>query len=188
MAIEKEEHEGYIYFIRERRKDDRGRIKIGWASADPNSRFSGVNTGAPRDLDKFALMRAPFSHEGALHARFSRYWKKGEWFRSGERLLAYIKEHARNWDELLEEERVAAVAERETRKTDEEREEERRQVFNEHYLKCLRLGYNREEILKIPVGETPPDRIQRTPVKRPRRYGPLQAMLDKLAADKDTVP
>lgn len=186
-----DERLGYVYFVREVRKDGKGRIKIGWSEFSPNTRFGDLNVGSPRDLEKFALMRAPFSHEGVLHKRFAKYRRRGEWFHPHASLLAYIAENARDWKELLAEEKgraEAASSEKYARDIAEMRRQYRR--IEDHQSSCWMLG---KDLNKTPM---PPEPDQNDPKPRRKsgpgggrlRYGPLQKMLDAIAADKPKPP
>jgi hypothetical protein len=181
---------GYVYFIREVMKNGKGRIKIGYSLHGPDERFNAHNMSCSRDVEKFALMRATYSHEQALHKRFKKLRKRGEWFRSHASLLAYIAENAWGWKELLDEERgvdeVRWAAEREE---SNRRMREQYKRINAHQTYCHLLGL---DPMETPMGEAEcrydEMRKRRNKPPKPRRFGPLQALLDKLAADKDPAP
>jgi hypothetical protein len=199
---------GYVYFIREVMKNGKGRIKIGFSLYSPDQRFIDINLCCSRDIEKFALMRATHSHEQALHKRFKKLWKRGEWFRSHSSLLAYIAENAHDWREYQAEERTKGEAER-FAKNEKDVAEFRRQyrIIEAYQSQCHMLGLDPNEtpIPGLPkiktvaevlaetgfdpeaVPPSKPKRKRQVPTRR-QRYAPLQALLDQLAADKDTPP
>jgi hypothetical protein len=173
---------GYVYFIRELLESGPGRIRISYSLRDPDWRFCMHNSIAARDIEKFALMRAPYSHEQALHRRFKEYRKRGEWFEACPALLDYIKENAQDWDELLAEEL---------------------EILEDEGVAKMNIGAlvdkaiadsrpKRSSVARRQKAAHPKKRIRRRkPADKPgvgKRFGPLQALLDQLAADKDPTP
>jgi hypothetical protein len=243
---------GYIYFIR---CPSNGRIKIGFSERDPDSRFKIFDIGSPVTIEKFALMRGTWGKEGELHSRFYEYRAKGEWFDSHDALLAYIRENARPWQELLDEESTARleaavfeIPERRLKMHGRIKDHLRlcvlhgvdpdgvpmKNLLDEKYRRLnsdmvarwledvqaetgdlngfggevseTRLAPNKTPVPilaeidieavtllgmeNVPEEETPskPKCKRQGPTHRSSRYGPLQALLDQLAADKDTPP
>lgn len=80
-----------IYFIRGK---ESGKIKIGY-SIHPGQRKRDLQTAHYEPLEVIGLLHGPPSLEAELHERFGRYRIRGEWFKPGERLLAFIEENAR---------------------------------------------------------------------------------------------
>jgi hypothetical protein len=175
------DHVGYVYFIR---APSVNRIKIGWSAYNPDARFVELNVSSPVMLEKFALMRGPQSLEGETHARFKRLRKKGEWFRIAEPLLTFIAENARDWKEYQAEQ--SAAAEISGRVEYEERTRELRsavQQAEDHAGTCYMLGID-------PNSADADEQLlaEKTARRRRPRYGPLQALLDKLKADESSRP
>lgn len=163
---------GYVYFVYCPELD---RFKIGWSLEHPGRRFMHFDVGSPAFLEKRSLMRAERHVESRLHSRFRKARFKGEWFRSSPELLEYIARNATPWDELLASELEAM-------------EDEAVALMERDPVGPL-----------SPVRRAKPDRTSRAQAKRkpgrppkpvvplrdsPKRYGPLQALLD--AAKKDT--
>lgn len=74
-------------------------IKIGVA-CDLKRRWSSSGTNFPFHLDFIGYIPAESGREAiesALHKQFAGLRYRGEWFRAGASLLAYISEHARPW-------------------------------------------------------------------------------------------
>ncbi|MFF5473368.1 GIY-YIG nuclease family protein [Streptomyces achromogenes] len=53
-------------------------VKIGYTSTNPRKRLAGLQTGQPMLLS--LLWSCPGNYEADLHARFSSYHQRGEWF------------------------------------------------------------------------------------------------------------
>lgn len=82
---------GFVYFIQ---TSGSKRIKIGY-SKNPKSRLGDLQCSCPDELVVLALLRSHRDDESDLHARFEKYWVRGEWFEPGPELLSYIAEVAR---------------------------------------------------------------------------------------------
>jgi hypothetical protein len=167
------DHIGYVYFIR---SIDNGRIKIGHSYGTPDVRLSAFDIGSSSDLEKYGLMYGSYQDEASLKARFESIRVKGEWFHPHESLLAFIKENAKDWDELLESDsrdwmigRVQMVP--------------GSLMEQRHWARIKSTGLLKGSKVKRPYG-----RPKKVVAKRviPARYGPLQALLDRLKSDEST--
>jgi len=81
--------DGLIYFMQEADKP-RGRIKIGFTSADPARRLKELQVGSASRLQIIALTPGTKQAERRLHLAFSHLMVGGEWFCAGAELLGYI--------------------------------------------------------------------------------------------------
>lgn len=75
-----------VYFIRD---EATGLIKIGRAT-DPWVRLSHIQCHCPGQLTMLALEDGAADREAELHAQFRSDRQRGEWFRAGPELTAYI--------------------------------------------------------------------------------------------------
>lgn len=66
------------------------RIKIGTA-VDVARRFAVIQAMCPTKLTLRATIRGGVDVEGRLHSRFAEYRIRGEWFRPGPRLIAFLE-------------------------------------------------------------------------------------------------
>lgn len=83
--------EWWIYFAQ---GDDGGPIKIG-RTTDLAARISSLIPNYPFGLLRYVgIMRAPGDMETELHVHFSRFRLRGEWFRPGAELVAFIRDLA----------------------------------------------------------------------------------------------
>lgn len=164
------EYVGYVYFIR---CTSTGNIKIGYSARKPDDRFMMCSVGASSPLEKFALMRGSRVLERSLHERFGGCRVRGEWFKPGESLLAYIRENALGWEEMLN-------------------SEFRR--MSEGFRRNFRIGDPSRPSSLVPEppivplvvkSKKPGDRFKKADHKPIScRYGPLQEMLDKLKSEE----
>jgi len=79
----------FVYFIR-----SENFVKIGWATA-LDTRFNNCQINNPHHVELLAYFRGGVEEEGNLHAVFSRYHHRGEWFVYDEpirELVAQIKD------------------------------------------------------------------------------------------------
>lgn len=101
-----------------------GFIKIGYTRS-MGSRIGNLQTISPYPLEILRVISGTRKDETAVHKRFADLLERGEWFRPGEALLAYIQELAEQdlgpsaqvdipFDELLR--RVRLFGAREDRK------------------------------------------------------------------------
>jgi DNA-binding XRE family transcriptional regulator len=84
-----------IYFI----KSARGRIKIG-TTIRLKQRLKELETGHGEPLEVLAVADGSTEAERYLHRRFAHLRVMGEWFESGEDLMALIASDCRPWDGL----------------------------------------------------------------------------------------
>jgi hypothetical protein len=170
MADEEEEHEGYVYFVR---CVLNGYIKIGYSWGDPESRFQMIQVHSPVPVERHAIMEGSQRIEFDLHCRFWEHRDHAEWFKPNPELEAFIAEYTEEWlpgigkrRRKSEEETAPALAAPVRRKVPE-------YVLSDEESARYMLG--------LGPGEEPPK-------IRPLRYAPLQALLDRLAADKEPAP
>lgn len=106
--------QGYVYFV----QAENGPIKIGWAGS-PRVRLYALRGNSAVPLVELAVVPGDRTDEARTHIRFDRLRMHGEWFRPGEDLLAYIREHGQPWptgrhrspDRAPAEERLRRLAE-----------------------------------------------------------------------------
>lgn len=98
---------GYVYFVG---AEEVCRVKIGFSFHDPDERFKPLETGSPVKLSKLGLMRGEFRREAELHRRFAKYRARLEWFHLVPEISDFIAAEARNWEELIAEEKAARDA------------------------------------------------------------------------------
>ena len=79
----------YIYFIQEGLE---GNIKIGFSNK-PAERLKTLQTSHSRTLRLLLTIEGNEKDEKNLHAKFSRFRLKGEWFEPNEEILVYIEEN-----------------------------------------------------------------------------------------------
>ena len=96
---------GYVYFVG---AEEVGRVKIGYTLFDPNGRFETLETGSPVKLSKLGLMRGSLAREAELHSRFKHHHARREWFHLDSEIVEFIAVEARDWKDLLWEEKVAS--------------------------------------------------------------------------------
>lgn len=65
-------------------------VKIGFTVNPIKYRLAGLQTGAPEELEVYAVIAGTAKEERALHARFADLRAKGEWFRHEGDLAKYI--------------------------------------------------------------------------------------------------
>lgn len=173
MSEQQEPHIGYVYFLWAKAVN---RIKIGYAFHDPDRRFLALDIGSPVKLKRLALMRGPQSLELELHARFKKSRRKGEWFRCDADLMGFIASHARDWRELRREEAAASqvVADANYRVAQQEWQ---RHTQSEEYL-GLSSWMNMPPLKAVDPASASG---RKKPYQLPR-YGPLQKLLDQIAA------
>lgn len=99
----------FIYFVGP--KD--GPVKIGKAK-NVRYRLSGLQTGSPVELELLGVMIGRPNLERALHSRFERYRKHGEWFEKSQEIIEFIENHtiaceAAYFKRLNPDEEVAAL-------------------------------------------------------------------------------
>lgn len=166
---------GYIYFIR---CPETGNIRVGFSETSPGGRYRTHNSGSPVTLEKFGLMHGSRRIERELHLRFARHLVKGEWFRSNASLLEFIREKAKDWNELLEQDRAMEKARM--------AEESAQWMSGNLCMLPARPGARSkkkfEETLPRPRGRPRKQAPKQPEKKPPARYGPLQKMLDDLKA------
>ncbi len=75
-----------VYFIQ---AGDSGPIKIG-ISEDIQFRLRELQVASPESLRLLASVEGDRETEKGLHARFSAYWRSGEWFDPVPELLEFI--------------------------------------------------------------------------------------------------
>ncbi|MDB5448227.1 MAG: hypothetical protein JWQ97_3544 [Phenylobacterium sp.] len=75
-----------IYVIRDPQTE---RVKIGF-SEKPWARLGQIQIGCPTDLTLAAVMDGGRDDEAALHARFSEYHVRGEWFAETAELADFV--------------------------------------------------------------------------------------------------
>jgi len=80
-----EKSNGRVYFIRAGEY-----VKIGFSN-DAKHRIETLQTGQPYELECLCLIKGNRSTESKLHARFSKYHVRGEWFSQTEELMRYIE-------------------------------------------------------------------------------------------------
>lgn len=171
-----EEHSGYVYFI----LCPLNRfVKIGYSWGDPESRFLAIQVYSPVSVERHAIMVGDEALEFKLHSRFDEHRDHGEWFKPSPELDAFIAEHAREW---------TAEVGKELRRKDKRFPRPVDIVPvpvppppcwpPEYELHKLSDEDSARYMLGLKPGEKPPK-------QRRLRYGPLQALLDKLAADED---
>lgn len=97
----------YVYFVQAKTL---GLIKIGVAT-EPHDRLYTLRISSPDELTLLGVIRddAAFGHEHGLHRRFAEHNSHGEWFRPAPAILAYIEQHAVDYDELLSAENLPLV-------------------------------------------------------------------------------
>lgn len=81
---------GWVYFVQCRTT---GLIKIGTTKRDPEKRLATLQTGCPTELRLLGTLRGGEPRESRLHEDFSDYRVRGEWFRPGPRVVAYLRAH-----------------------------------------------------------------------------------------------
>lgn len=64
----------FVYFIR-----SENFVKIGWATA-MDTRFNNCQINNPHQVELLAMFRGGLEQEACLHACFSPYHHRGEWF------------------------------------------------------------------------------------------------------------
>jgi hypothetical protein len=80
-----------IYFIE---SGPGGPIKIGFTKTrDISYRVKDLQCGNPEELHVLALFDGEREDETRLHHIFDKYWIRGEWYRPGEDLLAFLEEN-----------------------------------------------------------------------------------------------
>lgn len=67
-------------------------IKIGRTDGDPENRLKALQTGNPSGLVLLLEIEDEPDLETYLHKVFASYRERGEWFRPGPRLIAYMLE------------------------------------------------------------------------------------------------
>ena len=87
---------GSIYFISAK---ECSRIKIGW-SGSVLSRLRALQTASPVALELILTVPATHNLEKAVHAKFSKYRAKDEWFFSCDEIYAFI-ELLRNGSDVI---------------------------------------------------------------------------------------
>jgi hypothetical protein len=153
-----DEHDGYVYFVR---CPLNGYIKIGYSWGDPESRFQMIWIHSPVPVERYAVMVGDETLEFKLHSRFDEHRDHGEWFKPSPELDAFIAERTREW--------TAEIGK-------QLRREDKR--FPRH-----------ASIIPVVIPPVPRQTPEHKPAKRRRsRFGPLQTLLDQLAADKDPLP
>ncbi len=75
-----------IYFI----QADDGPIKIGFSGGRHSRRFSSIRTNSHAELKLLAIIDGTLSQENEMHKRFDSLHIRGEWFRPGAPLLAFL--------------------------------------------------------------------------------------------------
>lgn len=85
--------DGFVYFAQ---NETSGLIKIGFA-LDPKRRLKTLATASADKLNLIGTMRGTIATERAVHAKFAKLRKRGEWFLPSPVLLnfAYFPETAR---------------------------------------------------------------------------------------------
>jgi hypothetical protein len=181
ISIEEDSHVGYVYFVR---CPFNGYIKIGYSWGNPESRFQVIQIHSPVPVERYAIMVGDETLEFKLHSRFDEHRDHGEWFKPSPELYAFIAEHTREW---------TAEVGKELRREDKRFPRRDRAGIvpvvtppvpcqtPEPELSELSDEVSARYMLGLKPGEKPPKR-------RRLRYAPLQAMLDRLAADKDPAP
>lgn len=76
---------GFVYAIR----SGCGLVKIGWSS-DPQKRFGKVQSDAPQPCVLVGAIPETREYEAALHAKFSAFRERGEWFREEGDVAAFV--------------------------------------------------------------------------------------------------
>ena len=78
----------FVYFIR-----SGNAVKIG-ISFEPRKRLSNMATGNHGKLELLGMMKGGGKKEKALHSKFHKHHKKGEWFRWVPEIADYIRKYA----------------------------------------------------------------------------------------------
>lgn len=76
-----------VYFIQEH-KNPKGLIKIG-QSENVRERLENLQIGSPVLLQVLKVMPAE-EYEARIHARFAKFWVRGEWFSPSKDLMDFI--------------------------------------------------------------------------------------------------
>jgi hypothetical protein len=173
-----DEHDGYVYFVR---CPLNGFIKIGYSWGDPESRFQMIQVHSPVPVKRHAVMVGDETLEFKLHSRFDEYRDHGEWFKPSPGLDAFIAEHAREWTAEVGE----ALRRKDKRFPRHDRAGIVPVVTPPTPWQTPEVGLSDEVSARYMLGLRPGEK---PPKRRQQRYGPLQALLDRLAADKDPAP
>lgn len=167
-------------------------MTIGYSWGDPESRFQVIQVHSPVPVERHGVLVGDEALEFELHCRFDDDRDHGEWFRPSPELDAFIAEHAREWTAEVgktlrrEDKRpprlvdiIPSLAQLTTRRMAEHEMQEQYRRIEEHQSGCHMAGLDPD---KTPMKDKK-DKPAKGPTKR-LRYGPLQAILDKLAAEK----
>lgn len=82
--------EEYVYFIHER--GNLKVFKIGMTTGDPDYRRRKLQTGNPKDLVIFAVVKVTDArnYESQLHRHFLKHRIRGEWFRISPKMIRRV--------------------------------------------------------------------------------------------------
>lgn len=81
---------GVVYFVQ---AGEGGPIKIG-TTTDLDHRLQQLRTGSPAPLTLLGTISGDRQQERMMHSRFDSLRMEGEWFRPGEELMTFIRDHA----------------------------------------------------------------------------------------------
>jgi hypothetical protein len=166
------EHEGYVYFVR---CVLNGYTKIGYSWENPEARFLAIQADSPVPVERHAIMEGSQRIELDLHCRFGEHWDHAEWFKPNPELEAFIVEYTEEWLPGIGKQRRSKKHDVEPAPSPPHpvrRKPPEYELSDEDSARYM---------LGLEPGEKPP---------KPRRlrYGPLQKLLDKLAAEKEPPP
>jgi len=86
-----------LYFVRMIIDSKTGPIKIG-VSLNMKSRLVGIQNGNPYEIEVVCIVKNMGCQESMLHAAYSNYRMKGEWFEVNDKLLGLISD-IKEWQE-----------------------------------------------------------------------------------------
>jgi hypothetical protein len=181
---------GYVYFIRCVKTKF---MRIGWSLDNPESRFLMTEVYSPTPLERVAVIKGTKGDEFDIHVLFAKNRDHAEWFRPSKKIDRFIAKHGTEWS--AGKIGIGRARRHQAPLSDEESQYWMNGCYAEMFPFTPPPKPRKKKQRKFPEPESSEPKKRGRPrnpstgnLGNGKRFGPLQALLDQLAADKDPAP